>query len=253
MKYWILAFGLFAANLHAQEEQRGEARKAIEPYGYIYGIGLGISREIYKGYDRRVIPLPIIGYRGEKLNVYGPFVSYDATQMGAVDVSLQVAPRFQGFDENDSDVFEGMEDRKFSMDAGIALSYDKHNWKTNVSAMFDVLGRSNGYELSMGVGRVFRFGPVFVEPSVSIDYLDDKHVDYYYGVRMNEATGSRAYFQGDHAVNYAVGLSVSTPIFFGGFTQLAFDHTWFDSSITDSPIVEDERNISFRLLFSKMF
>ena len=78
------------------------AQKPADRTGFIYGLGLSTSKEIYKGYNRRNIILPIIGYRGEKLNVYGPFVSYNVAKVADLDVLVQVSPRFQGFDEDDS-------------------------------------------------------------------------------------------------------------------------------------------------------
>ena len=33
------------------------------------------------------------------------------------------------------------------------------------------------------VGKVFRTGPVFIEPTVGVSYVDDSMVNYYYGVR----------------------------------------------------------------------
>jgi MipA family protein len=235
------------------QENRGNAREQIEPIGYLYGLGIGLNQEIYKGYDYRFIPLPILGYRGENFRVLGPFISYDAVQFSDFELTIQAAPRFQGFDDSDSYIFENMTDRKFSMDAGIGLSYEKKNWKIGLSSMFDVLGRSNGFEAKTNVSKVFRAGPVFFEPSISISYLDDKHVNYYYGVKENEVNDNTYQYRGNSAINTTIGFSVATPILLGGFTQLALDYTWYDSSITDSPLVEDNTNLSARLLFSKFF
>ncbi|QTL34339.1 MipA/OmpV family protein [Pseudoalteromonas viridis] len=242
-----------ALPLQAQTDERGAARAQLEPKGFLYGIGLGVSEEIYQGYDRRVIPLPILGYRGDKLSVLGPFISYEVLEVNDIEILLQAAPRFQGFDESDSDVFKGMAERDFSMDAGIGIKYERSNWKLNVSAVHDVLDKSDGYELSGGVAKVFKSGPFFYEPSLKVSYLDSNHVDYYYGVRQAEVTNTRAYYQGDNATNLALGFSVSTPMFFGGFTQLAFDYTWFDDSITDSPLIDSDSSFAVRLLFSKFF
>lgn len=242
---------LIATSLHADE--RGEVRAQLEPNGFLYGFGLGVNKEIYKGYDRRVIPLPILGYRGEDLTVYGPFVSYEMLEMNDIEFQVQLSPRFQGFDESDSDFFVGMDARKFSMDAGLGAKYERQNWKISLSVMHDILNKSNGYEMTAKLGRAFKKGPVFFEPNISVSYLDSKHVDYYYGVRAHEATNFRPQYTGDKALNSALGISISTPILFGGFTQLAIDYNLFDNSITDSPLVEDNTNISFRLLFSKFF
>lgn len=232
---------------------RGDVRERIEPKGFLYGLGLGINQEIYSGYDYRVIPLPIIGYRGDNFRVLGPFVSYDAFSFSEFELALQVAPRFQGFDESDSFIFENMQERKFSMDAGLGLSYEKKDWKVGLSSMFDVLGRSNGYEAKANISRVFRKGPLFFEPSLSVSYLDSDHVDYYYGVKANETNEFTSKYLGKSALNTTFSLSLSTPIFLDGFTRIVVDYTWYDSAITNSPLVEDESNISVRFLFSKFF
>jgi outer membrane protein len=235
------------------DESRGKARSEIEPYGVLYGLGLGVSQEIYKGYDYRVIPLPIIGYRSEKLSILGPFLSYNVFNLSDLTLSLKASPRFQGFDESDSDIFKNMKKRKVSMDAGLGLAYENQNWKISLSNMFDILGNSNGFESTANISRVFRYGPVFFEPKLTLTYLDNKHVDYYYGVKEFEVNPNTFTFNGDCALNTTIGFSLSTPIFFNGFSSVSVEYTQFDSNITNSPLVEDDANLSARLLFSKFF
>jgi outer membrane protein len=251
--YLIVIAWLLVSSISFAKEGRGVVRERIEPHGYLYGLGIGINQEIYKGYDYRFIPLPIIGYRAENLRILGPFVSYDALQISDIEITLQAAPRFQAFDESDSFIFKNMEERKFSMDAGAGLTYEKKNWKIGFFVMFDILGRSKGYELKSHISKVFSAGPVFFEPKIGISYLDAKHVDYYYGVKANEVNSYTYEYIGESAINSTVSFSVSTPILLGGFTMLVFDYTLFDSSITDSPLVEDSGSFGARLLFSKFF
>jgi outer membrane protein len=229
------------------------AQKSLDTTGYLYGLGVSTNKEIYKGYNRRTIPLPIIGYKGEKLKVFGPFISYQVSQFSDFNFLIQVAPRFQGFDDSDSDIFVGMKDRKFSMDVGAAFSYEANEWKINISSMFDVLNRSNGVELVTALSHTFRFGPIFVEPRLTLSFLDSNHVDYYYGVDKEEVNESRSEFIGSSALNTGFGLSISTPILFNGFTQLNIQRTWFSDEITDSPLVEDHSNINIRLLYTRKF
>ncbi|WP_353651678.1 MipA/OmpV family protein [Pseudoalteromonas sp. NBT06-2] len=208
---------------------------------------------MYKGYDYRIIPLPIIGYRNEKWSVLGPFIKYDALNVSDITLSIQAAPRFQGFNKSDSYIFENMEKRKVSIDTGIGLSYEKQNWKINLSNMFDVLGNSNGYEAKANISRVFNYGSLFFEPKLSISYLNDTHVDYYYGVKPNEINAFIWTYQGQSAINATIGLSLSTPVFFDGFTSLSLEYAKFDSGITQSPLVENDNNLNVRFLFSKFF
>ena len=254
MRYQALCWGmaLLSSAVYAGGD-RGEVRERIEPKGFLYGFGLGINQEIYAGYNYRVIPLPIIGYRGDNFRVLGPFVSYDALEFSDMELTIQLAPRFQGFNEADSFVFENMQERKFSMDAGLGLSYEKNDWKIGLSSMFDVLGRSEGYEAKANISRVFRKGPLFFEPSLSVSYLDSNHVDYYYGVKANETNEFTSQYIGHSALNTTFSFSLATPIFLEGFSRITIDYTWYDSTITNSPIVEDDSNISARFLFSKFF
>tara|TARA_B110000908_G_scaffold171452_1_gene234262 strand:- start:1891 stop:2655 length:765 start_codon:yes stop_codon:yes gene_type:complete len=254
MKYWSLFSLVVLLNTSVlANENRGEARERIEPKGFLYGLGIAINQEIYKGYNYSVIPLPVIGYRGDNFRVIGPFVSYDVYQLSDFEITLQASPRFQSFDQSDSYIFENMDERKFSMDAGLGLSYEKDDWKIGVSAMFDVLNRSNGYEAKANISRVFRQGPLFFEPSLSINYLNTNHVDYYYGVNVNEINQYTAPYEGKSAVNTTLGFSIATPIFLKGFTRLSIDYTWYGDTISNSPLIEDHTNISARFLFSKYF
>lgn len=221
--------------------------------GFLYGAAVGIRREIYKDFDRRVIPLPILGYRGEKLEVYGPFVRYEFIEAGGFEILGLLSPRFNGYDESDSDVFEGMEDRKFSMDAGIGLGYEIDNWKFQLSGLHDILDRSDGNEVIARLSKVYRSGPVFIEPGIGLSYLDSNQVDYYYGVKDSEATPERPAFEGEEALNTTLGISFITPIFFEGLTRFSIQNTWFDSSITDSPLTDSDAGLEYFIAFSKFF
>ena len=122
MKYWLLIVVIILLPQHAMSaENRGEERERIEPKGFLYGMGLGINQEIYKGYDYRVIPLPIVGYRSENFRVLGPCISYDVIDFSDIEVVLHAAPRFQGFDDSDSYIFKNLTEIKFSMDARLGL------------------------------------------------------------------------------------------------------------------------------------
>ena len=251
----VSSLACFGSNVAIAESaaQRGENSSRIEPAGFFYGVAISIRREIYVDFDDRVTPLPILGYRGEKLNVFGPFVSYEILSAGDFKLSARAQPRFGGYDESDSDIFEGMDERKISMDIGLGLNYQKDNWKFEVSALHDALDRSNGTEFSASLGKVIRFGTVFVEPRVGLSYLDSRHVDYYYGVDQTEATNDRPEFEGRDALNSILGVSLTTPAFFDGLSRVSLENTWYDSNITDSPLTDSDSSLSLIISFSKFF
>lgn len=234
-------------------QQDGDAGKGVEQTGFLYGLGVLVSEQPYRGYDTQFIPIPILGYRGERLRVFGPYVSYDFVQAQDINLSVRLAPRFQGFDESDSDYFEGMRDRDSSIDAGLGFNYKKDDWQVELSAMFDTLDKSGGYEITTRLGKVFRKGPIFLEPSVALSYQDDDLVDYYYGVRDSEQTEFRKAYVGEKTLNTTIGFSVATPVLLGGMTRFSIEHMWNGSNITDSPLVNSDSQWRVRLLFSKFF
>ncbi|WAJ70811.1 MipA/OmpV family protein [Catenovulum adriaticum] len=245
----LLIFSCFSTQA---KQAPSPKRQFSAPQGFTYGVGVAVKREIYKGYKQRVVPLPLFGYQGDKLSVYGPFISYKLYQHNQVKVSALVAPRFEGFDESDSDYFEGMEERKFSMDAGLGVDYKPKGWHLSAKLRADVLSRSNGYEANFKVAKSYRYGPISFGPDIGLTYLDSHNVDYYYGVRASEATADRAFYQGQSALNKSVGFSASSPMY-GGFVRAGINHTWYDDAITDSPLTERDASLSFMLTYSRFF
>lgn len=221
--------------------------------GFSYGVGIGVNQEIYQGYSNRTIPLPIIGYQGERLSVYGPFVSYKLLDLGNISFSAKLAPRFAGFDESDSSIFSGMAKRKDSIDGGIGMQLRQDNWKFEAQTVFDLLGRSNGQESKLAVGYSYRTGPVVIEPKFGISYSDSKLANYYYGVRQDEATALRPAYKASGALNYNAGVSVSTALFFNGMTRLGVEHHWYASSISNSPLTDRDTGLSAFLSWSRLF
>ncbi|GGW70903.1 MipA/OmpV family protein [Alishewanella tabrizica] len=228
------------------------------PQGFLYGVGVGINQEIYQGYKRRVIPLPLIGYRGEKLSVYGPFVTYELakwtdTVLGDIRINAKLAPRFAGFDDSDSDVFAGMAKRKNSLDAGVSIQFQRDQWTLEAETLADALNNSNGQESKLKLSYTLRSGPLQISPEAGISYATSNLVDYYYGVRQNEVTANRAFYEAGSAFNYHLGLAFSTPIFFGGMTRLGVEHHWYDKSISDSPLTDRDTGVSAFLAWSRFF
>jgi MipA family protein len=221
--------------------------------GFLYGLGVGVNQEIYRGYKKRVIPIPVLGYKGDRLTIFGPFITYDLIKYGNFTVTGQVVPRFAGFDASDSHYFSGMAKRKNSIDSGIGVSLRQDNLLFEVSTLFDVLSHSNGFSATTAISYGQLFGAVRFEPKFSVSYQDSKLVDYYFGVRDNEATASRVAYRGTGSINYAASLAMSTPLFFKGMSRLGVKHTWYGSGIRNSPLTDRETGFSLFASWSRMF
>jgi outer membrane protein len=221
--------------------------------GFFYGAMAAYKTEIYKEIDHNITAFPVIGYRSETFSFLGPLVSYQLHSVEDYKIISILRYNFSGYEASDSKFFVGMDDRNAGIDIGLGLNYKRQEWSVKLGGLHDVSGRSNGFELKTELGRTFYFGPIFVEPNLSLSYLDQQYVDYYYGVEAFEATMNRAQYTGEYAINKRFGINISTPIFFGGFTSLAIVHEWYDDSITQSPLTDKNTSISARLIFSRFF
>lgn len=254
--YLIAGFGLpliasFLVTPGASSAEDSEQR--AQPGGFFYGLALSTQREIYAGVDDDAMLLPIIGYRGEKLQVFGPFVSYEFHTDGDLSLEAKLSPRFDGYEDSDSDAVRGMDEREASLDIGLGATFRRAAWKLELAALHDMLDRSDGYELSAAVGQTYRAGAILVEPAFGLSYLDSNHVDYYYGVENDEVTASRPAFTGDGALNTRLSLGFVAPSFLGGLARVSIEHTWFDSAISDSPIVDEDSAFGLLITYSRFF
>ncbi len=256
IKFFLLIsffLSLLPQYLHANDDIEATQQSNKQQSGFLYGVGFSSSTQIYKGYQQRTMVLPLIGFKSENLTVFGPFITYKFATFNHFSIAAKLSPRFQGYDQSDSYIFKGMKERKNSLDAGFELNYKNNGWQINISSLFDTLNRSNGYEIKTALSRTIIVGPIFITPTVSVNILDKNLVDYYYGVTENETNELRTAFIGQQAQNIAVGLSIATPIFLGSYTRLAIQQTWFDSNITNSPLVDSNNSLSLQLFFSKNF
>ncbi|MEM9102351.1 MAG: MipA/OmpV family protein [Pseudomonadota bacterium] len=249
----ILLVAAAAADSQTNKDTQGRNPPRQPPQGFLYGLGISFNDEIYKGFSSDTNVIPIIGYMGERWQIFGPFISYHFYKTKKLTLSLKASPRFDDFDEDDSEFFRGMEDRKLSMDGGVGLSLEEGAWTFALSAAHDLLDRSDGYEVDAGINHKLRFGPVFFDTGLHIKYQDSDMVDYYYGVRTNEATPERPFYKGEKAINPSISFGVSTPILLGGMTRLNFEYTWFDNAITDSPLTEDDASLGILMSYSRFF
>jgi len=236
----------------ADDKLPEENLRPSAPQGLVYGAGISYQQQIYKGFDQRTIAIPLFGYVGEKFNIFGPFVSYSLLRNDNWNVDLNLSPRFNGYDEEDSGFFIGMQDRKDSLDAGFTLKYNSNTWTYQFKALTDVLSKSKGTDVEFNLAKKFKAKYLTIEPAISINHLNKNLADYYYGVKQGEATLARSFYEASSTINRSFKLSFSHPIPIG-LIRLDLNNTWFGSGIYNSPLVDKEQAFGARLFFIGFF
>lgn len=215
---------------------------------FLFGIGALYKQQIYKGFDQRSIIIPVIGYKGKKLDIYGPFVSYELLNKNQWELDANLSPRFDGIEPEDSEFFQGLNKREDSFDAGFSLRYKPKNWEYELKYSQDILSKSNGNETGLKIAKSWRKKSFSIAPFISMNYLDPKLVDYYYGVSQMEISTNRNSYNGKSSLNHTLGVNITKPIL-KGLLNIELSQTRYGSGITDSPLVEDDNAFQLRFVF----
>lgn len=218
-----------------------------------WGAGVAESQDVYRDFDSRIVPIPVIAYQGENLRFYGPFVSYRFYSQDNFFSELLLQPTFAGYQESDSHTFTGMDDRDFSLAAGVRVNYKWQKWQLSVDGVHDVLSVNEGYQLGARLSYPWKVGVAMIEPGISRHYWDKNYINYYYGVKTSEATAWRPAYEADAGVNSELDLSVRVFRVWGGMLGARLSYTVYDSSIDDSPLTDSNSAFGTNIYFSKSF
>ncbi len=214
------------------------------------GAGVIVAPRPYVGADAEIQPIPIIEFYSGRWFVQGIRAGYRFVDTRSIDFNVGARIRFSGLDPDDSPFLEGMEERRQTVEAGLGLDWEfaralRGAFELELRAFADVLGRSDGFETSIDLGwrRVFGPGKMILLPAVGMVYQSSDQVDYYYGVRPEEALPGRPAYRGAAVFNpRASVLFVYRFTHRWGLTTLV-SVDFFDDEIESSPIVDQSSEL----------
>jgi MipA family protein len=216
--------------------------QAVPPSGFhgLLGAGLFSGQRIIGDDGRRTSLFPLVLMRYKDL-AYWSLTGGGVWLVQTANHSLRFGAGVRlhsGWRQGDDPGLAGMETRKSSMDG-----YLNALWRTSLVTIgvhyyHDVLNANRGDAASLRLSRNFKPGEdLRLTPSIGVEWQNGERVDYYYGVRPEEALPFRPAYTGTPAVNANAGLagayrlSRSWSLLGGLFT------TRYGSGIVDSPIV----------------
>ena len=214
------------------------------------GAGVIVAPRPYVGADAEIQPIPIVELYSGRWFVQGIRAGYRLVDTESIDFDVRVRFRFSGLDPDDSPFLAGMEERRETVEAGIGFDWEaarawRGAFQLELRAFADMLGRSDGFESSLDLGwrRVFGPGRVILLPAVGMVYQSSDQVDYYYGVRPNEARPGRPAYRGEAVFNPRASV-----LLVYRFTQrwsltTLVSVDFLDDEITSSPIVDQSSEL----------
>lgn len=251
MRHLPLLFCLAAASASARDAATdappGEEAARPGPPRWTVGL-IAIERDApYLGLDEDPLLVPLVRFEGEKVYLRGLRGGVRLVDMPAFELAAFAQARVDGYDARDSAFLAGMADRDRSLDLGVAA-----DWRTPFGALelalaHDALDRSGGAELALTWGLSRRLGRWSLLPALALRWQDADLVDYYYGVRADEATLARPAYAPGSAMTPELSLLATRPLSARWTLFARAGHSRYPDAIADSPVVGSDDGTSVML------
>ncbi|GAB2663190.1 MipA/OmpV family protein [Arenimonas aestuarii] len=207
---------------------------------------LAIERDApYRQLDEDLVVVPLVRFEGERFYLRGLRGGVVLAKDGGFEFGAFLQGRGDGYEAADSPFLAGMDDRDFSLDIGLAASWRvKRVGQFEASLATDMLDRSGGQEAALSWTGLVRAGGWRLLPGASLSWQSGDMVDYYYGVRPDEALVGRPAYSPGSALFPEVSLLATRPLGERWELFARVGHTWLPSEVTDSPLVDQDGRTS---------
>ncbi|MCA1325907.1 MipA/OmpV family protein [Herbaspirillum sp. alder98] len=236
----LFALTTLAALLASPAAHAQQAASAADPQATTWALGVaaGVERSPYRGYGNKTRALPLLMYNGSRFRFVGTTADLKLGALGPVSFDLRAKYADDGYKAGDAPILNGMEERKDGFWAGAHAMWRNPYADLSLEWLTDASGHSSGQTLKLLAEHRFKTGRLTFVPYLGANWMSSNYVDYYFGVRQNEATAQRAAYRGGSTTNLVGGLRTDF-----SFTQsqslfLDLRLTHFGSGITDSPLVD---------------
>jgi outer membrane protein len=217
------------------------------------GFGTFWEKSPYKGVGSEVDPVPIISYRNGPLQIEGTEFSYSLLHDDGFSFGLLGEIGIgDGFEEDDSDYLEGMDEPDMTtLHGGLFCTYETPYVDFEFKFLNELQNEHSGQQLEFSIGREWEFGDFEIEPSVSVKYQSSDWTDYYYGVSRTESRPGRSYYEPGSALNISGELMIQYEVSPDISLIWMLECENLDSCIRRSPIIE--RDLIFEVFFGIMY
>lgn len=231
--------GLLIISMTSQLATAGENPAAPALRQAYWGVGLiNLQTEYpYKDAKSKTRILPLIIYNDERISFFGAGLDLKLTRQSPISAHLRLRYSSDGYKENDSEYLQGMKERKNSVWIGVASRWRNSIADVNAEILTDTLNNSNGTKGELRIEHRFAVGGIGITPMIAAEWMNASFVDYYFGVTETESNTSRASYTGKAAVNRKTGIRLDYSADIQNSIFMNFGTTYYDDSVTKSPLI----------------
>lgn len=189
--------------------------------------------------QRKLDLIPLYLYEGRWLFAHGTAGGVHIINKDAFQFDVYTRWRFQKLDPDSNEFFDGLEERKQTLDAGLRIGTRQKWGDLSLSWLTDTLDRHNGQEVQFTYRYRFERGSWTFSPYITWFWQDENLTDYYFGVSPGEATPERPAFSAGESQWLGFGLNTSWHLTDRTvlFANVVFAGS--DSDVTESPLTEE--------------
>jgi outer membrane protein len=225
---------------------RVEEEKGLPLIGGGLSLGLGVrgTSEIYKEVESEIGLVPYFNYKNGPLEITGHnsidvnLRFYLNTYFSAVLIGS--LPMDEGYNPDDSDYLEGMDELHTLYSFGLGLEWSYAGWEAGLKVLQDISGEHDGQEIELSLGYSWMAAGFELYPELSLTWMSEKTVNYFYEVSTWEALDNRPVYSPGSGFEVGVGFIVQRALFENFTTIALFEINTFDNQITDSPLVDKD-------------
>ena len=210
-----------------------------------WGLGVGVAAQQppQVGTSTETVVLPFPSYQGERLSLDFGSVGYALVNTDRVRFAVEGQLRFDGYDPAESTELSGLRERDVTLDAGFSIATGDKWGIASFQVMADALGIHKGYEMSASYQYPIQLGRWTLVPGITAKWPSEELVEYYYGVRLDEATPDRPAYSGRAVFNASAALNASYTLTDSWELIGGAEYTRLGDGITDSPIIEKDHEV----------
>ncbi len=216
-------------------------------------LAAAVVRPKYSGSETSsVVALPLINisyndalyFNVHRLGYWLPWKADD----GKVRFGL-LAEQQRGFEASDGALLSGMAERETATEAGINIAWDSPIGYLDVAYLDDVSDTHTGSVFKMMFStKLMERGKLFIKASGGYERMSQRAVTYYYGVRPDEVTATRAaYISADSTIHTYLALDARYRINKQWSLDAHLSNNKMGEQIEKSPIV-DKTNVTVAYL-----
>lgn len=230
----FLSFILFPYQVYAQ---------SANSTSFDLGGGVIVQSNIREGKDPIISLVPIINfrYKYERLILDLPtMIAFQIYEQEPVIFSTVLSWRR-------GDIY--CAERNSSLLTGVSLKI----FFLNFAYLKDISNNSNGSIFNVIIeGRPFPgTSKLSLMPSLGLEFQDQRYVDYYYGVKSEEASTDRQEYKSNSAINYFASINSMIPISNNLDLSIGFGVIKYGKGISDSPSVR--KDIGYNLIIGVVY